>query len=95
MGCVLLIGNAKLMGRPATITSFNGSVANLKITEIDSETFALVVTGLATPSGSLYNPETAEKPKSTGKVYSKLFVVSFSNIYLLLISVRIVSAGDL
>lgn len=77
MGCVLLIGNAKLTGRPATITTFNGPVANLKITEIDPETFALVVTGLATPSGNLYNPETAEKPKSTGRVYSKLFVVSF------------------
>ena len=83
------------MGRPATITTFNGPVANLKITEIDPETFALVVTGLATPSGNLYNPETAEKPKSTGRVYSKLFVVSFSNAHLLLISVRIVSVGDL
>jgi hypothetical protein len=66
----------KLIGRPETITSFNGSVSNLKVTRIDSDTFALVVTALATPSGSLYNPETAEKPKSTGKVYSKLFVVS-------------------
>jgi hypothetical protein len=76
VGCLLLVENAKLMGRPETITSFNGSVANLKITKIDSDAFALVVTGLATPSGSLYNPETAEKPKSTGRVYSKLFVVS-------------------
>jgi hypothetical protein len=50
-------------------------VANLKVTRIDSDTFAFVVTALATPSGRLYNPETAEKPKSTGKVYSKLFVV--------------------
>jgi hypothetical protein len=64
------------MSRPETVTSFNGSVANLKITKIEPEAFALVVTGLATPSGSLYNPETAEKPKSTGRVYSKLFVVS-------------------
>jgi dipeptidyl aminopeptidase/acylaminoacyl peptidase len=29
---------------------------------------------LVTPSGDLYNPETAEKPKSTARVYSKLFV---------------------
>ena len=50
-------------------------MANLKVTRIDSDTFAFVVTALATPSGKLYNPETAEKPKSTGKVYSKLFVV--------------------
>jgi len=60
--------------RPETITSFNGPVSNLKISRIDSDTVALVVTGLATPSGELYNPETAEKPRSTGKVYSKLFV---------------------
>jgi dipeptidyl aminopeptidase/acylaminoacyl peptidase len=60
--------------RPETITSFNGPISNLKISRIDSDTVALVVTGLATPSGELYNPETAEKPRSTGKVYSKLFV---------------------
>ena len=64
------------MSRPEAVTSFNGSVANLKITKIDSEIYALFVTGLATPSGSLYNSETAQKPKSTGRVYSKLFVVS-------------------
>lgn len=29
---------------------------------------------MATPSGSLYNSETAKKPLSTAKVYSKLFV---------------------
>jgi hypothetical protein len=76
VSCILLVGNTKLMSRPETITSFNGSVANLKVAKIDSDAFALVVTGLATPSGSLYNSETAEKPKSTGRVYSKLFVVS-------------------
>ncbi|PMD51991.1 dipeptidyl-peptidase-like protein V precursor [Hyaloscypha bicolor E] len=71
---LMLTDGDNLELKPATITTFNGPVANLKITEIDPETFALVVTGLATPSGSLYNPETAEKPKSTGRVYSKLFV---------------------
>ncbi|KAN0122478.1 dipeptidyl-peptidase-like protein V precursor [Hyaloscypha variabilis] len=71
----LLLGDADNLDlKPETVTSFNGSVANLKITKIEPEAFALVVTSLATPSGSLYNPETAEKPKSTGRVYSKLFV---------------------
>jgi hypothetical protein len=64
------------MGRHETVTTFSGSVANLKVKSIASDTFAFVVTGLATPSGDLYNPENAEKPKSTGRVYSKLFVVS-------------------
>jgi dipeptidyl aminopeptidase/acylaminoacyl peptidase len=56
------------------IASFDGPVANLKVVAIDSDTRALVLTGSATPSGELYNPETAEKPKSTARVYSKLFV---------------------
>jgi len=34
----------------------------------------MVVTGLSTPSGDLYNSETAEKPRSTGRVYTELFV---------------------
>lgn len=77
---VAKLRSTKLISRPETVTTFNGSVANLKVTRIDSDTFAFVVTALATPSGSLYNPETAEKPKSTGKVYSKLFVVR-SHLY--------------
>jgi len=56
------------------VTSFNGSVSNLKVIRLGSKTFALAATALATPSGELYNSETAEKPKSSGKVYSKLFV---------------------
>jgi dipeptidyl aminopeptidase/acylaminoacyl peptidase len=46
----------------------------MKVARIDSDTIALVVTGLATPSGELYNPETAKKPRSTARTYSKLFV---------------------
>lgn len=60
--------------RPEVITSFNGSVSNLKLTTIDSNTVGLVVSGLATPDGELYNAEIAPKPASTGRVYSKLFV---------------------
>lgn len=60
--------------RPETIATFNGSVGNLKTTHIDSDNIALVLTGLATPSGELFNPENAKKPQSSAKVYSKLFV---------------------
>ena len=60
--------------RPEAITSFNGSVANLKVTHIDSNTIALALTGLATPAGELFNSETAKKPHSTGRVYNSLFV---------------------
>ena len=41
---------------------------------LDDETTVVVVTGLATPEGKLYNAETAEKPLSSAKIYSKLFV---------------------
>ncbi|TAQ86547.1 hypothetical protein B7494_g5148 [Chlorociboria aeruginascens] len=59
---------------PVTVSTFNGSVSNLKLAKLDSETIALAVTGLATPAGNLYNEETAEKPKSTARIYKKLFV---------------------
>jgi dipeptidyl aminopeptidase/acylaminoacyl peptidase len=60
--------------RPEEIASFNGSVANLKVSHLDSNTTALALTGLATPSGELYNSESAKKPHSTGRVYNSLFV---------------------
>jgi hypothetical protein len=60
--------------RPETIATFDGSISNLKVAHIDSDTIALAVTGLATPNGDLYNEEKATKPHSTGKVYTRLFV---------------------
>ncbi|KAG9236498.1 dipeptidyl-peptidase-like protein V precursor [Amylocarpus encephaloides] len=60
--------------KPQLLKTFPGSVSNLKVAAIDSDTIAVAVTGLATPNGKLYNSEMAEKPKSTGRVYSKLFV---------------------
>jgi dipeptidyl aminopeptidase/acylaminoacyl peptidase len=62
------------MRRPEVVTSFDGSVANMKVVHIDARTIALTLTGLATPSGELYNSETAKKPRSSARVYSKLFV---------------------
>ena len=60
--------------RSEEIASFNGAISNLKVARVDAHTIALVVTGLATPAGKLYNSETAEKPRSTARIYSKLFV---------------------
>lgn len=61
-------------GSPETIAIFEGPVANLKILPLDRGNYALALTGQATPSGGLYNPETADKPHTTGRVYSSLFV---------------------
>jgi dipeptidyl aminopeptidase/acylaminoacyl peptidase len=67
--------NQKLnVNRPETIATFDGQVSNLKVIRVDSDTIALAVTGLASPSGELYNPENTKKPQSTGKVYASLFV---------------------
>lgn len=62
------------LSRGDVIQTYNGSVSNLKVTRLDADNIALAVTGLATPDGKLYNAETAEKPKSTAKIYDKLFV---------------------
>ncbi|KAE9370095.1 dipeptidyl-peptidase-like protein V precursor [Stipitochalara longipes BDJ] len=71
----LVMGDAgNFQNEPEVVASFNGSVSNLKTTVIDSDTIALVVSGLATPEGELFNPETAPKSYSTAKVYTQLFV---------------------
>jgi dipeptidyl aminopeptidase/acylaminoacyl peptidase len=56
------------------VATFDGQVSNLKVTRLDADTIAFAVTGLATPSGELYNAENVKKPLSTGRVYSSLFV---------------------
>lgn len=62
------------MQSPVTIATFDGSVTNLKLKHLESDTIALTLTGLATPKGELYNSEKAKQPKSSAKIYSKLFV---------------------
>ena len=56
------------------IATFNGPVSNLKICSLNAVTKAIAMSGMATPNGDLYNPETAEKPASTARVYSSLQV---------------------
>jgi dipeptidyl aminopeptidase/acylaminoacyl peptidase len=59
---------------PEIVATFEGQVSNLKVTRLNAENIAFAVTGLATPSGELYNAENAKKPASTGRVYNSLFV---------------------
>ena len=59
---------------PESVATFDGEVSNPKVTRLDSDTIAFALTGLATPSGELYNAENVKKPLSTGKVYTSLFV---------------------
>ncbi|APA07145.1 hypothetical protein sscle_02g019150 [Sclerotinia sclerotiorum 1980 UF-70] len=60
--------------KPKIVTTFDGAISNIKLTVLAPDVVAIAVTGLATPSGKLYNAETAKKPLSTAKTYSKLFV---------------------
>jgi dipeptidyl aminopeptidase/acylaminoacyl peptidase len=59
---------------PITLATINGSVGNLKICRLNGKTFAIALTGQSTASGDLYNSELADKPLSSGKVYTSLFV---------------------
>ncbi|KAB8302910.1 hypothetical protein EYC80_006233 [Monilinia laxa] len=71
----LVLADAKdLEKKPKIITTWDGAISNIKITTLASNVVGIAVTSLATPSGGLYNSETAKKPLSTAKVYSKLFV---------------------
>ncbi|TKA68197.1 hypothetical protein B0A49_05931 [Cryomyces minteri] len=54
--------------------TIDGPASNLKIRELEDGVLAIAVSAQATPDGSLYNPETAPKPRSTGKLYNSLFV---------------------
>jgi dipeptidyl aminopeptidase/acylaminoacyl peptidase len=55
---------------------------NLKLAPLEDGTIACAMTGLATPEGSLYNEETAEKPKSSARIYDKL-AVRYWNKYII------------
>jgi dipeptidyl aminopeptidase/acylaminoacyl peptidase len=59
---------------PRPIASFNGPLGNLKTLQLDDGIFAIALTGPATSSGMLYNPENVERPYSSGRVYTSLFV---------------------
>lgn len=41
--------------------------------KLSGDTFALAVSALVTPSGTIYNPETDKKPYTSAKIYTSLF----------------------
>ncbi|CAI6272394.1 unnamed protein product [Periconia digitata] len=54
--------------------SIQGPVGNLKLVPIGDNTYGVAVTGKAQPNGDLFNPEKASKPRTTGRLYTSLFV---------------------
>lgn len=56
------------------VATIDGALSNLKVKKLPSGRIALACSALATPDGSLVNPETEKKPHSSAKIYSSLFV---------------------
>ncbi|PGG98965.1 hypothetical protein AJ79_08740 [Helicocarpus griseus UAMH5409] len=69
-----IVGDGKQSVDPYVAGTVPGPVSNLKITHISPGLVGFAVSGKANPDGSLYNPSTAKKPVSTGKLYTSLFV---------------------
>ncbi|KAF2132646.1 dipeptidyl-peptidase-like protein V precursor [Dothidotthia symphoricarpi CBS 119687] len=57
-----------------TAGTIEGPVGDLKVHAIDDGEFAFAVSGKAKPDGSLFNPEKAEKPITSGRLYDAVFV---------------------
>jgi pre-mRNA-splicing helicase BRR2 len=69
-----VVDNADEPGREYTAGSVAGPVSDLKVTSLGRGEVALAVSGKADPDGALHNPKEAEKPRSSGKIYTSLFV---------------------
>ncbi|KAK4136726.1 hypothetical protein BT67DRAFT_448039 [Trichocladium antarcticum] len=70
-------GATKLVVRSAVaheVASVKAPISNVKVKTLPNGTIAFACSALATPAGQLHNPETEEKPLSSAKIYSSLFV---------------------
>ena len=59
---------------PKEISSLKGLIANIKTKDIGGGTVAFACTAPTTPSGELHDPAAEEKPHSSARVYTGLFV---------------------
>ena len=73
-GHALVSHDVTLSSSPYEIFLFPGPVSDPKFTLLQFGDIALVVSGQAGPSGKLYDPETAPKPRSSARIYSKNYV---------------------
>lgn len=70
----LVVGDARDAGTKYVAGTVPGPVTDLRITPLDDSKVGFVVSGQANPDGSLYNPETAEKPLSSAHYYTSIWV---------------------
>jgi dipeptidyl aminopeptidase/acylaminoacyl peptidase len=54
--------------------TIDGPASSVKLAMLTKDTYAFAVAAQATPKGELYNPETAPKPSSSGRLYTTTFV---------------------
>jgi len=57
-----------------TAGTVEGPIGDLKTYKLSDDETAFAVSGKAKPDGTLYNPEKAEKPRTSGKLYKSMFV---------------------
>lgn len=58
----------------------DGPIGDLKTYRLGEDEIVFAVSGKAKPDGSLYNPEKAEKPHTSGKLYKSMFVRHVSTL---------------
>ncbi|KAL6712058.1 hypothetical protein ACN47E_003101 [Coniothyrium glycines] len=57
-----------------TAGTAEGPIGDLQAYALDGGEYAIAVSGKAKPDGSLFNPEKAEKPHTSGRLYTSLLV---------------------
>lgn len=71
----VLIGDAKNFEKTKySAGTIDGVVSDVKLKQVDKNSYILACAAPTKPDGSIYNPEKAKKPCSSGQLYSSLFV---------------------
>ncbi|KAI0022161.1 prolyl oligopeptidase [Xylariomycetidae sp. FL0641] len=72
--CSLMVADATKPGKnPLEISSFKGTIANLKAKPLKDGSVAFGCTALTTRDGDMYDPTAQKKPLSSARVYTGLF----------------------
>ncbi|KAI1260986.1 prolyl oligopeptidase [Xylariaceae sp. FL1019] len=70
----LVVADVKDVSTRHVVLSFKCAVSNLKVKDIGDGTTALALTAPSTPDGHMVDSTKKEDPRSSARVYSKLFV---------------------
>ncbi|EER27874.1 Dipeptidyl-peptidase V precursor, putative [Coccidioides posadasii C735 delta SOWgp] len=73
-GCEIWVSDIKDFSKAYKAAAFPGPLSGLKAVLTRSGDVKFVTYGQSTTDGTLYNPETAEKPLSTARIYDSIYV---------------------